>query len=120
MYSLIICFIAIQFASTNLNAQTKKNDYAAVVEVKDYKLNQNYPNPFNPTTKITYALPEKTVVTIKVFDILGNEIVQLVNEVKDAGNHEIEFNAKNLSSGVYLYQLKTDKIKITKKLTLSK
>ncbi|MBI1932435.1 MAG: T9SS type A sorting domain-containing protein [Ignavibacteriales bacterium] len=74
----------------------------------EYKLDQNYPNPFNPTTKITYQLPEKSIVTLKVYDILGKEIVELVNETREAGNHEVIFNANNLSSGIYYYQIKAN------------
>ncbi|MDT3697486.1 MAG: agmatine deiminase family protein [Ignavibacterium sp.] len=78
-----------------------------------FSLEQNYPNPFNPSTKIKYSIPEviqskieKCLVTLKVYDILGNEISTLVNEEKPAGNYEVEFNANNLVSGVYFYQLK--------------
>ena len=83
-----------------------------VVGVKDfsvpteYQLEQNYPNPFNPKTTIKYQTPERGFVTLKVYDVLGNELETLVNEEKPVGNYEIEWNANNLSSGVYFYQLK--------------
>ena len=75
-----------------------------------YKLSQNYPNPFNPNTTIIYQIPELSSVTIKVYDVLGNEVATLVNEEKNIGNYEIEFNshsgsAWNLTSGVYFYSL---------------
>jgi photosystem II stability/assembly factor-like uncharacterized protein len=71
-----------------------------------FDLLQNYPNPFNPSTKISYSIPEYSNVTIKIFDILGNEIETLVNEEKPAGTYEISWYAANPPSGVYFYQLK--------------
>ncbi len=70
-----------------------------------YCLMQNYPNPFNPSTRIKYSIPQTSQVEIKVFDVLGKEIETLVNEEKPAGNYEINFNASDLASGVYFYQL---------------
>lgn len=69
-------------------------------------LYQNYPNPFNPTTTIRFSIPQKEFVTLKVFDILGREIAVLVNEIKETGNYEINFNASGLSSGIYFYTMK--------------
>jgi len=71
----------------------------------DFVLEQNYPNPFNPTTTITYSIPKKGYVSLKVYDVLGNEITTLVNDEKFAGNHKIEFDASNLASGIYLYTI---------------
>jgi len=70
-----------------------------------YVLSQNYPNPFNPTTIIKYQIPELSFVTIKIFDVLGNEVAALVNEEKPAGSYGVEFDATNLPSGIYFYQL---------------
>lgn len=66
-----------------------------------YRLFQNYPNPFNPVSTIKFDIRTSGNVSMKVFDVLGNEVVTLVNEVKNAGRHEVEFNAGNLPSGVY-------------------
>jgi len=86
----------------------------------EYFLNQNYPNPFNPTTTIRYQIPEISFVTIKVYDVLGNEIATLVNEEKPAGNYEVEFIGKGLPSGIYFYRLQTGSFVETKKMVLLK
>jgi len=86
----------------------------------DYTLSQCYPNPFNPTTNITYSIPELSFVTIKVYDVLGNEIATLVNEEKPAGIYEVEFDAAGLPSGIYFYKLQTGNIIETKKMLLLK
>ncbi len=86
----------------------------------------NYPNPFNPTTTISYQLPEKSFVTLKVFDILGKEVATLVNENKSAGYHTVVFNAghsergRGMTSGVYIYTLSANGIVQTKKMLLTK
>jgi polyhydroxybutyrate depolymerase len=84
----------------------------------DFSLFQNYPNPFNPSTKISWQLPIRSLVTLKVYDVLGNEVSTLVNEEKPAGSYEVEFNASNLASGIYFYQLRTGEFILTKKMVL--
>ncbi len=84
----------------------------------EYKLLQNYPNPFNPSTKIKYSIPEGGRVVVNVFDILGKEVITLTNEYKDAGNYEVEFNAGNLSSGVYFYKIASGSYSEIKKMVL--
>lgn len=83
-------------------------------------LDQNYPNPFNPSTIISWHLPASSQVTLKVYDILGNEVAALVDEYKDAGSYEVEFNASNLTSGMYIYKLTASGLTNTKKLLLLK
>ncbi len=92
-----------------------------------FSLEQNYPNPFNPSTKIRYSIPNVTLsdvegssVQLKVFDVLGNEVATLVNEEKPAGNYEVDFNASQLSSGIYLYKLTTGNFIQTRKMILIK
>jgi hypothetical protein len=85
-----------------------------------YDLLQNYPNPFNPTTKINYQIPELSFVTIKVFDVLGNEIETLVNEEKPTGTYEITWYAGSLPSGIYFYRIQTGSFIETKKMILMK
>lgn len=86
----------------------------------EYALEQNYPNPFNPSTVISWQSPVGSHQTIKVFDVLGNEIVTLVDEYKPAGRYEIKFNEANLPSGVYFYQLKAGEFMSVKKMLLLK
>jgi hypothetical protein len=86
----------------------------------NFFLYQNYPNPFNPSTKIRWQSPVSSHQTIKVFDVLGNEIETLVNEEKPAGSYEVDFNASQLSSGVYFYKLQTGSFTETKKMILMK
>ncbi|HZW39994.1 MAG TPA: T9SS type A sorting domain-containing protein [Ignavibacteriaceae bacterium] len=83
-------------------------------------LEQNYPNPFNPSTKIYFAIPKQSLVSIKVYDILGKEITQLVNEVKQPGRYEVEFDGSSLSSGIYFYQIQSENYLMTKKMILMK
>jgi hypothetical protein len=86
----------------------------------DFELLQNYPNPFNLFTKIKYSIPQPSYVVLKLYDILGNEIGTLVSEEKLSGVYEVEFNASNLSSGIYFYQLLAGGFLSTKKLVLLK
>ncbi|MDO8548972.1 MAG: T9SS type A sorting domain-containing protein [Ignavibacteria bacterium] len=83
----------------------QKQAYSSSDEIKDFSISQNYPNPFNPSTKITYALPEDAIVQIKIYDMLGTEVAELVNDTKPAGYYETTFDASNFSSGVYIYRI---------------
>lgn len=91
--------------------------------VEGYKLEQNYPNPFNPVTKINFSLGKREAVTLKIYDILGNEVAGLISgEVLGAGKYAFDFNSSEfgLSSGVYYYTLKTQSFTATKKMMLLK
>jgi len=83
-------------------------------------LSQNYPNPFNPTTTIKYQIPESSFVTIKVYDVLGSEIITLINEEKPAGEYEVEFDATGLPNGIFFYSIKTVNYTAAKKMVLLK
>jgi len=72
---------------------------------QDFNLTQNYPNPFNPSTKIEYSIPEQSLVQLKVYDILGNEVASLVNEEQSAGSYRTDFNGEGLASGMYITKL---------------
>jgi len=86
----------------------------------EYKVEQNYPNPFNPSTTIRYSIPKEGLVTLKIYNTLGEEIQTLVNEIKQTGNYDITFDAENLSSGVYLYRLSAGNFTENKKMILLK
>ena len=77
----------------------------AGITPENFDLSQNYPNPFNPSTTIRYALPTESKVAISIFNLLGEEVATLVNDVQSSGYHEVVFNASELSSGVYLYRI---------------
>jgi hypothetical protein len=95
----------------------------------EFKLYQNYPNPFNPSTKIKFTISDFEFISLKVFDVLGNEVAILVNEYKSAGEYEVKFNAqyissfqlvRNLTGGVYFFQFKAKDFIQTKKMILLK
>jgi len=116
--------------SSNLKYRLKQIDYSGVFVYSDiveinfslekFSLEQNYPNPFNPSTKITFIVPKNTPVTLKVFDIVGNEITTLLNQQLTSGKHTVEFNSGNLSSGIYLYRIQAGEYSKSKKMILMK
>jgi hypothetical protein len=87
---------------------------------KDFSLSQNYPNPFNPTTRIDFSLPKAEVVKLVVFDILGREVITLINEAIQAGSYSVDFNGSALSSGMYFYRITAGDFTATKKMLLVK
>ncbi len=91
-----------------------------VGKVLTYDLDNNYPNPFNPSTVIKYEIPDAGFVTLKVFDVLGKEVKTLIEGYKTEGRYEIEFDATNLPSGIYFYQLRAGNFNQTKKMVLMK
>ncbi len=102
---------ALSAASTEVESKTPAQPQSFVVS-------QNYPNPFNPSTTIKFELPTSSVVRLSVFDMLGREVSVLVNERREAGYHSVDFNASNLSSGVYFYRLQAGDFIQTRKLLL--
>jgi spore coat protein A len=92
-----------------------------IASVDEYKLNQNYPNPFNPSTTINFSVPEEnTFVSLKIYNSLGQEVGTLINQIVPSGNHEVQFDASALSSGVYFYTLKAGNFVDSKKMTIMK
>jgi len=91
-----------------------------VTSATEFALHQNYPNPFNPSTKISYQIPNSGNVTLKVFDLLGNEVATVVDEFKTVGSYKVDFNASTLPSGAYFYRLKSGSLIQTKKMLLIK
>jgi hypothetical protein len=131
-------FSGSNFCSDHLGILTTfKEGIVSVDESMDlqpdkFELYQNYPNPFNPTTKIKFTIPTSPqsppyqggeakldwFVQLKIYDVLGNKILNIVNEQKTTGSYQIEFNATNLPSGIYFYQLIADNFSDTKKMIL--
>jgi glucuronoarabinoxylan endo-1,4-beta-xylanase len=103
------------FVSTKTSTGVKPFDSSVP---QRFGLEQNYPNPFNPSTTITFGLPSKSSVLLEVFDMMGREVATLVNEELAAGNHYRQWNASNISSGVYFYRLQSDSFVETRKLIL--
>lgn len=95
-------------------------DVSDPVLVNSFDLEQNYPNPFNPSTSIKYSVAERSNVNIKIYDMLGKEVANLVNTVKEAGSHEVSFNASNLASGMYVYTITAGNFTSSKKMMLMK
>lgn len=96
------------------------DDENIIIRPKTFLLEQNYPNPFNPSTKIKYQIPKQSLVTLKILNVLGQEVEYLVNEEKTMGTYEIEFDAQSLPSGVYFYRLQAGNFVETKKMILLK
>jgi len=111
---------------SNMEAATQK--YYSITSVESdhntipdgYVLEQNYPNPFNPSTAIKFGIPEASNVRLKIFNALGEEVAELVNEYLDAGTYTYSFDASQLTSGIYVYTLQTGDQLISKKMTLIK
>ena len=109
------------FALLNSNSVlNNRSEINTSALVKDYKLEQNYPNPFNPTTYIYYELPVSGMVSLKVYDLLGREMLSIVNEVKDAGKYKVAFDGSNFASGVYFYRIFSQNFVQTKRMVLIK
>jgi hypothetical protein len=85
---------------------------------REFELLQNYPNPFNPSTTIRYALPQRSHVTLTVFNTLGQQVATLVNDSREAGYHDVRFDSSGLASGVYFYRLRAGDYVGTKRLLL--
>lgn len=125
------------FTEKNMNAgrysyRLKQMDYngsydyynlsgeVVIASPDNYSLKQNYPNPFNPSTKIDFEIPESGIVSLKIYDILGNEVMTLVNENKQAGFYSVEFKGSGFSSGVYYYKLESKGFTANRKMLLVK
>jgi len=96
------------------------NDPVAGGIPSEYTLHQNYPNPFNPRTLITYELPRAAHVTLKLYDVFGREVASVVDEFQNAGHRSVEWNATDVASGVYFYELTAGSFRSVKKMTLLK
>lgn len=108
-------------------AKDTEIEYIVLTDVKeeenipiDFLLEQNYPNPFNPYTNIKFTIPNNSMVTLKIYDILGKEVATLINEELNAGSYSRTWNAVNMASGIYFYQLSTKNNNLIKKMILIK
>ncbi len=124
-------FVDASTVSGNVQYRLKQLDvdgaskYSSVIKItstlaKEFVLEQNYPNPFNPTTVISYSIPTASHVSVKVFDVLGNQIATLVNKNQVANSYKVNFNATELSNGVYFYKIKAGSFSSVKKMILLK
>ncbi len=102
------------------NQFTDVKDHGSLLSPTEFNLAQNYPNPFNPATTIQYSIPKASNVEVKVYDVLGNEVATLVDEYKESGRYEVNFDASKLSSGIYFYKLQAGSFVETKKMILLK
>ncbi len=121
-FQVLSAFVA---ARDTIEPSTVRRITSPVVKVtsplpKTFTLHQNYPNPFNPSTTISFELPKSEHVTLKVFNVLGQEVMTVINEVVSAGTHRVILNGTQLSSGFYFYQVRTGSAVQTKKMTLLK
>ena len=120
----------VYYAFSNYKLVPRKNDdiVGFVTDVKDavdpqpsaYQLNQNYPNPFNPSTVISYSIPRGGLVTVKVYNMIGQEVETLVNQFQSSGSHQVTFNGRSLSSGVYFYRINSENFNMVRKMVLLK
>ncbi|HSD64130.1 MAG TPA: T9SS type A sorting domain-containing protein [Ignavibacteriaceae bacterium] len=123
-------YVQIQIGSVNSpNVRTIINEMAStepnaaddqVNALSNFRLMQNYPNPFNPSTTISFTLPERSNITLKVYNITGKEIKTLINEEKEAGIYNINFDGEKLSSGIYFYEITAGKYSAVRKMILLK
>jgi hypothetical protein len=104
----------------HFNNDPINKEKSSLQQSDDYKLYQNFPNPFNPVTKISYKIQREGTVTLKVYNLVGQVVGTLVNEKQNAGTYEVEFDASELTSGVYLYKLQINGFTSVKRMTVIK
>jgi hypothetical protein len=107
-------------AAGPVSKQTAAVEAVAAPIPENLSLEQNYPNPFNPTTNINFGLPEAAQVSLKIYNIVGEEVATLVNERRTAGNHSVVFDASQMPSGVYFSVLNVGEVKLVRRLVLMK
>jgi len=120
---LLLFILSGTFLYAGNNKQFNNNpidDKLVLQQSDDYKLFQNYPNPFNPTTKISYKLNKEGFVSLKVYNLVGQVVGDLVDEQQVPGSYEVEFDASNLTTGVYLYKLQVNGYTSVKRMTVLK
>jgi uncharacterized protein YcnI len=113
-------YVGSDIASGQFNIGVSSTDDPDDNKLDEYSLEQNFPNPFNPVTTINFSIPKEGLVTLKIYNTIGEEIESLVSEIKQAGNYNVNFDASSLSSGIYFYRIHTDSFVETKKMILMK
>ena len=118
-------YVCVPHASLGMKGTITVNPVTGINTAGDmipnnFILRQNYPNPFNPNTKIEYAIPRMSFVTLKIYNVLGEEVTTLVNGIKPAGSYEVVFNGSDLVSGVYFYKMTAGGFSSTKRFILLK
>src|SRR5690606_31667997 len=116
LFTNIVAFLFVYYMGVGSGVEDKGKKEKIIPT--EYTLFQNYPNPFNPVTIIRYDIPKAGNVELKVYDILGREVKVLVNEIKSAGRYEVEFNASDLASGIYIYRIQTPDFTKSQKMIL--
>ena len=106
------------FVISSSNGTTDVEDNSVIPN--EYKLAQNYPNPFNPSTTIQFVVPEAGMYSLKVYNALGEEVADLINNQLASGQHKVNFDASKLASGMYIYKLSGNNVNISKKMILMK
>ena len=107
-------------AAPQIGFSKSGDTYTKSLVPTEFGISQNFPNPFNPTTMIDFSMPQSQHVSIKVYNLIGQEMATLVNEIRDAGIHSVSFDASGLSNGVYLYVMETEGYAVTRRMTLMK
>ncbi|MGE5498454.1 MAG: M20/M25/M40 family metallo-hydrolase, partial [Syntrophothermus sp.] len=103
-----------------INAPSGAGEHRETSGILSFALMQNYPNPFNPATTISYSLPKESFVELKVYDVLGREVITLIQSLQSRGEHKVQFNASSLPSGMYIYSIQAGELRSSKKLLLLK
>lgn len=129
LFTILLIIFAVGFLSAQSSYQNRFDEQTRIdiklnsglsdkISERGFKLYQNYPNPFNPETVIEYYVPKGSFVSLKVYNLLGNEVATIVNGYQDSGVYKFKFNASRLSSGIYFYALESGDFKQTRKMIL--
>ena len=113
-------YMDFDYLEISINELSVSNEEISKATPENFKLNQNYPNPFNPTTTISYDIPKAGIVKLSVYNMLGQKIANLINKQQSAGSYDVQWDATNVSSGLYIYRLEVGSFVSTKKMILVK
>lgn len=108
------------FAGSNEHTDYGFGASNSSISSDDYKLHQNYPNPFNPVTRVSYKMSKDGFVSLKIYNLVGQELITLVNEYQKAGSYNVRFDGSDLTTGIYIYKLQVNDFSSVKRMTLIK